>query len=69
MRVRFLSSVAGVHWSYDAGEEADLPDEEARAFVHAGTAEPVTPAPESAALARPPETTTQPPAKPRKGGK
>ena len=39
MRVRFLTGIAAKSYSYSAGQEVDLPKEQAIAFVRAGIAE------------------------------
>ena len=41
VRVRFLVSIASADWSYAPGQEADLPDDQALAFVGSRIVEPV----------------------------
>lgn len=47
MRIRFLVSIASHTWSYGAGQEAEFPDDEARAHIAGGNAVAVTPVIES----------------------
>jgi hypothetical protein len=41
MRIRFNASIASATWHYDAGEEANFPDEQALSFIAGGLAEVV----------------------------
>ena len=43
MRVRFLQSIAGVYWYYDAGEMAEVDDVTATNWINSGVAEYIAP--------------------------
>lgn len=66
-RVRFRDSVAGVRFSYDYGEEVDLPADQASDFVRHGSAEYVTSEPvETPERRQRPVETRRGPGRPRK---
>ena len=42
MKVKLLTSMAGIDFSHNAGDIIDCNEEEAKRFIESGTAEPVT---------------------------
>lgn len=54
MKVRLLTSMAGIDFSHNQGDEIDCNEAEAKRFIEAGIAEPVTAAPKvERAVAKP----------------
>jgi len=67
MRVRFLTSIASASWSYALGQEVDLPDHDALAFIKGQIVEPVGAVPEQATLDLQADTATAPAPRKRRG--
>lgn len=59
VKVRYLVSEASATWSREPGLICELPDDEARAAIAAGKAEPIPEEEESAASETAPETATR----------
>ena len=54
MKVRLLTSMAGIDFSHNQGDEIDCNEAEAKRFIEAGIAEPITSAPKvERAVAKP----------------
>lgn len=54
MKVRLLTSMAGIDFSHNQGDEIDCNEAEAKRFIEAGIAEPITAAPQrERAVAKP----------------
>ena len=54
MKVRLLTSMAGIDFSHNQGDEIDCNEAEAKRFIEAGIAEPITVAPKvERAVAKP----------------
>ncbi len=68
MKVKLLTSIASVDWSYGYGELVNVPDELARKWISSGIAAPAEAQVESAAI-EPPEKAVLPRGKPRKAGR
>ena len=58
MKIRLKVGLAGLHFSYPPGHVLDLPDDQARRYIAAGSAELAEPATLETTAAAPPAATT-----------
>jgi hypothetical protein len=68
MWVRITSDLADHVRQYQSGDEVDLPDAQAQAWITAGLATPLATPPDAPTRAAPSDTTPAPPPRPRRSG-